>query len=430
MIEPEELRSGKTLGQYELLLPLAKGATASVWAARPTSGLEKIVAVKAMLADLSDDIEAESMFLDEARLVSRIRHPNVASVLDLGEESEALYIVMEWVEGEPLQVLMRDAKAQGGIPLPLAVRIVKLAASGLHAAHELVDDDGHSIGLVHRDVSPQNILVGYDGSVKVIDFGVAKAASNMQKTSVGQIKGKIPFMSPEQAMGVPVDRRTDIFALGVVFYQLVTGQHPFRGDNEFATLARVRDDKPAASPSTIVPVPPAVEEVMLRMLAKNREQRPATMLELARQLDRALPPKPDEARVLGDLMRRVLWQRAARKNQAIREALASLGHKGRPVNLSIFPEDGPPPAPALPIAVPTIGAVPVAHAPAAPIAAPAPIAASEPVSEPARPRTLPKALVIVGAVLLGVAIGSAAWAVLGGAAPPPGPPTPAPHQGP
>jgi serine/threonine-protein kinase len=427
MIETEELYAGKSLGQYELLLALAKGATASVWAARTKgSGLDKIVAVKAMLADLASDIEAESMFLDEARLVSRIRHPNVASVLDLGEEGEALYIVMEWVEGEPLQVLMRDARAHGGIPLPLAVRIVKLAASGLHAAHELCDESGKPVGLVHRDVSPQNILVGYDGSVKVIDFGVAKATSNMQRTNVGQIKGKIPYMAPEQAMGVPVDRRTDIFALGVVFYQLVTGQHPFRGENEFATLARLRDEKPAAPPSTLLPVPRAVEEVMLQVLAKNREQRPASMLELTRMLDRALPSTPDEARALAELMRRVLWQRAAKKNQAIREALASIGRKGRPVNLSIFLEDGPPPAPAMPARATSTPAMPAAQ----PVAAPAPPSHAAP--DVARPpaRALPKVVVLVGAVLLGVAIGTAAWAVLGGPPSSGGTAPPAPRRGP
>ena len=340
MSQEQELYPGRTFGRYELLVPLASGATASVWAARTTgSPLEKIVAVKAMLTEFSSDIESESMFLDEARLVSRIRHPNVATVLDLGEANDALYIVMEWVEGEPLQVLMREAGSKGGIPLPLAVRIVKQAAAGLQAAHEVCDDSGKTIGLVHRDVSPQNILVGYDGSVKVIDFGVAKATSNMQRTQVGQIKGKIPYMAPEQAIGDPVDRRTDIFALGVVLYQLVTGKHPFRGDNEFATLVKLRDARPVDPPSTLVSLPAELEKVIVKALAKNRDDRHASMSDLARALERAMPSAPDDAQVLGGFVRSFLSQRAAKKNHAIREALRAAGSKGRPVNLSTVFDD-------------------------------------------------------------------------------------------
>ncbi|APR84515.1 serine/threonine protein kinase [Minicystis rosea] len=329
-----ELYAGRCMGAYELIFPLAQGATASVWAARmKSSALEKIVAVKAMLTEFSFEYDTESMFLDEARLVSRIRHPNVAAVLDLGEEDDALYIVMEWVEGEPLQVLMREAKSQR-IPLQLAVRIAKQAASGLHAAHELTDEAGEPVNLVHRDVSPQNILVGFDGSVKVIDFGVAKAASNMQRTNVGQIKGKVPYMAPEQAVGDPVDRRTDIFALGVVLYQLVTGRHPFRGDNEFATLARLRDPRPVDPPGKWTSVPAELEQVMLKALAKNREHRFATMLDFARALERALPSSPDEERILGELVRSLLTPRAVKRSREILEALRALGHTRRPVNLS------------------------------------------------------------------------------------------------
>jgi serine/threonine protein kinase len=342
MTEQAQLYTGRTLGPYELLVPLAQGATAQVWAARATgSRLEKIVAIKTMLTEFSADVDAESMFLDEARLVSRIRHPNVAAVLDLGEADDALYIVIEWVEGEPLQVVLREAKARG-VPLPLALRIVKLAASGLHAAHDLCDEGGKPVGLVHRDVSPQNILVGYDGSVKVIDFGVAKATSNMQRTSVGQIKGKVPYMAPEQAMGEPVDRRTDVFALGVVLYQLVAGKHPFRADSEFATLARVRDRNPAESPRAYVPdLPPALEEAMLKALAKKRDDRFATMLEFGRALERAVPSPPDVDRALGTFMAALLSERAAKRQHAIREALRAVsertGNHARPVNLGNKP---------------------------------------------------------------------------------------------
>jgi eukaryotic-like serine/threonine-protein kinase len=341
MTDSRELYPGRKLGRYELLVPLAQGATAEVWAARMTGSLfEKIVAIKAMLTEVFADVEldAESMFLDEARLVSRIRHPNVGSVLDLGEEDDALYIVMDWVEGEPLQVVMREAKSRG-IPLPLALRIVKQAASGLHAAHELCDESGKPVGLVHRDVSPQNLLVGYDGVVKVIDFGVAKAESNLQRTSVGQIKGKVPYMAPEQAIGDHVDRRTDVFALGVVLYQLVTGKHPFRADSEFATLARIRDKNPADSPRKHVPdLPVALEEVMLKVLAKQRDSRYSTMLDLGRALERAVPSPPDVDRALGVFISGLLSARATKREASIREALREqTGKDTRPVNLGVRP---------------------------------------------------------------------------------------------
>ncbi|MFT3766416.1 MAG: serine/threonine-protein kinase [Minicystis sp.] len=429
-----ELYAGRCLGEYELIYPLAQGATASVWAARmKSSALEKIVAVKAMLTEYSADVDAESMFLDEARIVSRIRHPNVASVLDLGEEDDALYIVMEWVEGEPLQVLMREAKGER-IPLPLSVRIAKQAASGLHAAHEQCDEAGKTIGLVHRDVSPQNILVGYDGSVKVIDFGVAKAASNMQKTNVGQIKGKVPYMAPEQAIGDPVDRRTDIFALGTVLYQLVTGKHPFRADSEFATLARLRDPRPVEPPSKMAAVPAELEQVMLKALAKNRDDRYATMLDFARALEKVMPSGPTEERVLGELARSLLAARAVKRNKEIREALRELGHTKRPVNLSqIFDEEpsrssiptnisavAPAPQPAVE-ASPNSGPAPSIAQPAAPPAAPAP-----PPAAPAKadgPVVVPELMqgarqqqrvkLIVAGITIALALVLGLWAVLG-----------------
>src|SRR5262245_51217144 len=197
----EDICAGDSLGRYELLVPIAKGGTAEVWAARGKDmrGVDQIVAIKVMLSEIADDDDAASMFFDEARLVSQINNPNIVRLIDLGETDSALYIVMEWIDGEPVNVLAREARHRGGIPLSIAVHIVRQACNGLHAAHEACDSEGRLAGIVHRDVSPQNILVGYDGTVRVIDFGVAKAASNQQRTSVGQLKGKVAYMSPEQA---------------------------------------------------------------------------------------------------------------------------------------------------------------------------------------------------------------------------------------
>ncbi|MEO7329591.1 MAG: serine/threonine-protein kinase [Minicystis sp.] len=321
----EDITSGLMLGRYELLVPIAKGGTASVWAARLKGprGFEKIVAVKIMLSEFGEDPDAETMFLDEARLVSRIRHANVAEVLDLGEEGEALFIVMEWVDGEPLHVIAREAQRRGGLPPAVIGQIGKQVCAGLHAAHDLRDPGGKTVGLVHRDVSPQNLLVGYDGMVKVIDFGVAKAASNQLRTSVGQLKGKVGYMAPEQALGEPVDRRTDVFALGIVLYQLLSGKNPFRGDNEYATLGRIRDKRPADALRTLVPaLPEAVDRVVMRALEKSRDARYADMMELAHAIEEAFPPLEKGGEALAAYMGALLGPRGEVKRLAIREAIA------------------------------------------------------------------------------------------------------------
>jgi len=228
----DDLTAGQVLGRYELLLPIAKGGMASVWAARlrGTRGFQKMVAIKTMLPGLVDDAHFEQMFLDEARLASQVRHPHVIEILDLGEVDHILFLVMEWVDGEPLNIIMKYAATRGGIPLAIAVSITAQVCRGLHAAHELRDQDGTLFGLVHRDVSPQNVLLTYDGVVKLVDFGVAKATSRASnETEAGQLKGKIAYMSPEQLRGERIDRRTDVFAVGILLYIMTTGTHPFRG---------------------------------------------------------------------------------------------------------------------------------------------------------------------------------------------------------
>src|SRR5688572_15607872 len=250
-----EVGPGQVLGRYELLLPIAAGGMAMVWAARlkGTRGFQKVVAVKTMLPKLSEDDQFEQMFLDEASLASQIKHPHAVEILDLGEQGGVLFLVMEWIDGVPLNRIAKAAKKAGGVPQPIGVRIIMQAAAGLHAAHEL-RQNGELVGLVHRDVSPQNILVTGDGVTKVVDFGVAKAtALGGGATVVGQVKGKISYMSPEQARGEPIDRRTDVFALATVLYALTTGKHPFRRDNEGATMMAICSDEPVLPPSKVSP---------------------------------------------------------------------------------------------------------------------------------------------------------------------------------
>ena len=305
-----------------------------VWAARVkgTRGFQKIVAVKTMLSKLSEDAQFEQMFLDEASLASQIRHPNVVEISDLGEQEGVLYLAMEWIDGVPLNQLMKTAKPAGGVPLPVAVRIVMNAAAGLHAAHELRDAKGNLIGLVHRDVSPQNILVTYDGVSKVVDFGVAKAtAMGGSGTVAGQLKGKVSYMAPEQVRGEAIDRRVDVFALGIVLYSLTTGKHPFRRESEAATMYTIASDEAVVPPSRFLPkYPPSLEAVLLKALAKDANHRYATASDFQRALYLCLPPgeRTNTDEDVGAFIRQLFGHRREESRAALAEALALADKRG------------------------------------------------------------------------------------------------------
>ena len=322
------------LGRYELLLPIAAGGMAMVWAARVkgTRGFQKIVAVKTMLSKLSEDAQFEQMFLDEASLASQIRHPNVVEISDLGEQDGVLFLAMEWIDGVPLNQLMKVAKAAGGVPLPIAVRIVMNACAGLHAAHELRDGKGLLIGLVHRDVSPQNILVTYDGVSKVVDFGVAKAtAMGGGATMAGQLKGKVSYMAPEQVRGEAIDRRVDIFALGIVLYALTTGKHPFRRESEAATMYTIASNDAVVSPRKFLPdYPASLESVLLKALAKNPNDRYATASEFLRALDQCFPvaERANTDEDVGVFIGKLFGKKREESRAALAEALALADKQG------------------------------------------------------------------------------------------------------
>ncbi len=323
----DDVSPGQVLGRYELLMPVARGGMASVWAARlkGTRGFQKLVAIKTMLPGLVDDPSFERMFLDEASLASQVRHPHVIEIMDLGEQDRILYLVMEWVSGEALSIIMKYAATRGGIPLPIAVHIATQTCRGLHAAHELREPDGVLVGLVHRDVSPQNVLVTYDGVVKVVDFGVAKATARLDtQTEAGQLKGKIAYMSPEQLRGEKIDRRTDVFAMGILLYMMTTGKHPFRGDDQAQTIARISSDEPATLPSMLVPGYPAgLEACLMQALAKDSAKRYPSANDMLLGLTRALPSAMREStdEEVSEFIRRLLPDRLERQKQAIKQAL-------------------------------------------------------------------------------------------------------------
>lgn len=322
-----DIKPGQVIGRYEFLAPIAQGGMAAVWGARQrgSRGFSKVVAIKTMLPSISDDPRFEKMFLAEAQIASRIRHGNVVEILDLGEENDILYLVMEWVDGESLSALRRRAAERGGIPLRIAVRIVADVCAGLHAAHELVDDEGHPFGLVHRDVSPQNVLVGYDGMVKILDFGVAKVAGRTtDTTNIGQARGKPPYMAPEQALGKEVDRRADIFALGVIFYQLIVGRHPFRGENDIATLHNIISDQLVVAPRTIDhKISAQVEAIAMRALERDPHRRFQSTREFELALEATLDSELGRVRLeeIEKLMSDAFGAVREDRRSAIREAI-------------------------------------------------------------------------------------------------------------
>ncbi|HYO66579.1 MAG TPA: protein kinase [Archangium sp.] len=262
-------------GKYQLLRKIASGGMGQVFLALERgAGLERLVVLKLILPHLAEDEDFLAMFLEEARLVARLAHPNLITILELTEIDGRHCLAMEYVQGDDVRRLEKYARAQGKpLPVGLVLRIIAEAAAGLNYAHQARNPQGQPLHLVHRDVSPQNILVGFDGGVKVIDFGVAKAAGSASNTATGVLKGKYPYMSPEQANGQHVDARSDLFALGVVLWEMLTGRRLFKGESDLMTLRLVRDCL-VPPPSQLNPkLPPGVDELVLRALAPTPEGR-------------------------------------------------------------------------------------------------------------------------------------------------------------
>ena len=309
-----ELKSGSTLGRYELLIRLGRGGMASVWVAReraPVSGKQRLVAVKAMLPELARDSAFRAMFLEEGQIVRSIDHPHVVKVHEVSEDHGVLYMAMEWVEGDSLRTVIKEARRRRAIPAEIAVKIIADAAAGLHAAHELRGWDGELRNIVHCDVSPHNILVGLDGRAKLVDFGVANATAHSDLGNEDKIKGKFGYMSPEQARAEPLDRRSDVFALGIVLFELVTGERLFRGENAAHSLELVKKSK-IPNPAELNPrLSPQLVEVVEKSLARDLKRRFQTAREMSEALERYLVA--DRVMVspasVGQLVRRVLGSR-------------------------------------------------------------------------------------------------------------------------
>ena len=286
------LPTGHRLGRYEVLVKLATGGMAVVYIGRAQglAGFERLVALKVLHQNLAHEEEFVRMFLDEARLAARIRHPNVVPTIDISDTPDTgFFIVMDYVEGDHLGALLAGAHRAGGpLPLPVTLRIVADALAGLGAAHDLRSERGELLRLVHRDVSPHNIMVGSDGVARLTDFGVAQAENRLAHTRDGQLKGKLAYMAPEQAMRGSCDARSDLFAMGVILWEAVTGRRLFRADNPGATLTKLLHD-PIIAPSTIDPALAPLDPVLGRALDRNPDGRYQSADELIDALERVAP---------------------------------------------------------------------------------------------------------------------------------------------
>lgn len=300
--------AARRIGRYELHGEFARGGMARVHLGRLVGpvGFARTVAIKCLHPGYANDPEAVRMFIDEANLASRVRHPNVVPIVDVLATDGELFLVMDYVRGASLARLLEESRARGAsVPLPIALSVMSGVFAGLHAAHEAVDDRGEALGIVHRDVSPQNVLVGDDGVARLLDFGVAKAESRLHQTSAGEIKGKLAYMSPEQlASAADVDRRSDVFAGSIVLWEVLAGRKLFGRETAAATLAAMneRDGASIEAPSLFrADAPPALDALVLRGLAREPSGRPATALEFVRALEEC--GRLASAREVGDWVR-------------------------------------------------------------------------------------------------------------------------------
>jgi len=275
-ITPSSLGRGSRLGRYELLAPIGVGGMAKVWAARQSGfgGFAKVVAIKTILPHLSRDPDFERLFVDEARVASLVRHSNVCEIFELSEEGQVLFLVMEWVDGDSLVKVLKSSGEVVGFDFRIAARIGAETCAGLHAAHTQIDSGGTPCCIVHRDVSPHNILLSAEGVVKVTDFGVAKAAGQTHdQTVAGQLKGKLEYMSPEQITGAKVDGRTDVFGMGAVIYEATTGRQPFASSGDLEVMNKIVEGRLEPPSTHFARYPRELEAIVMKSMATEPSNR-------------------------------------------------------------------------------------------------------------------------------------------------------------
>ncbi|MGM0576327.1 MAG: protein kinase domain-containing protein [Myxococcota bacterium] len=301
----------RRLGKYELLERIALGGMAEVYHARQAgpAGFEKDLVVKCILPRYAQDEQFIEMFLDEARVAARLSHPNIVQIIELGREGDTYFMAMEYIRGVSLGDLMDRASLLGvRLPYHYVARIIANVCAGLDYAHHFTDADGASLGLVHRDVSPDNVLISYNGAVKMIDFGVAKAEINRTKTNSGVVKGKFCYMSPEQIMGEPLDGRSDLFSVGILLYEAAVGTRPFGEATGLSTVSSIVHEEPPRPGDRAPDMPLALEAVTLRALSKDRGERYPRGRHMQRDLEQFIQGHAQYVgdSDLGELVRRVV----------------------------------------------------------------------------------------------------------------------------
>jgi serine/threonine protein kinase len=290
-VEPSRTKDPVRFGKYTLIDRIAVGGMAEIFLARQAGleGFEKTIVIKRIRPHLSNQKSFVKMFLNEAKLAAQLNHPNIVQIYDLGKIADTYFIAMEYIFGRDMRRIIPKADSMG-IPFPMvyALKIASSVCEGLFYAHQKGDLYGNPLNIVHRDITPENIFVSFDGTVKILDFGIAKAANQIEQTRAGEIKGKLSYMSPEQCTGKPLDHRSDLFSLGVVLYEWVTGFKLFTGDSEVAILKSITEGKIYAPSYFKADIPEAVERILMKALEKDRERRYQTAWEMQYDIDQFL----------------------------------------------------------------------------------------------------------------------------------------------
>ncbi len=332
---------GHRIGKFDVIAEIGTGGMATVYLARSTGqgGFNRLVAIKVMHPHLSQEDSFVEMFLDEARVAATIQHPNVVSIIDVGIEEGLIFLIMDYVEGDSFSNIEKMAvNLRRRIPLGIILRITLDALAGLHYAHELTDHQGNPQNIIHRDVSPQNVVVGVDGTARIVDFGIAKAESRITNTQVGLIKGKLNFMAPEQIRGHGLDRRVDVFGMGVTLWEAITLRRLFAGENEFDTARRILSGEYPSLLDYDPRLPPVLDAICQRALHPDPDQRFHTAAEFAEAIEHELRGQIAGPREVSGFISGVATQKLERERRAVRESAVALAH---PVEPDDFEDDEP-----------------------------------------------------------------------------------------
>ena len=351
-------------GEYKILKKIATGGMAEVFLARRTGlkGFEKLLAIKRILPQFSENEEFISMFIDEAKLAAQLNQRNIVQIYDFGNQQGAYYIAMEYVSGKDVRsIVKRSIEKQKRMPIGQCAYIITEAAKGLEYAHNFKDHSGTSLQLIHRDISPQNILVSYEGEVSLADFGIAKAASKSTETRAGVLKGKILYMSPEQAWGKPIDKRSDLYSLGVVLYELITYRKIFDADSEFSMLEKVRNAQVEFPPEIFEKVPRPIFQILKKALGKDPGERYQSAHEMHVNLENYLHTTRETAseRTLAGYLKNLFQEEIEEEKKILTEGMDAKTEAAS--EKTIRAEPGPQTEPRKPMEPPESEKVPFLH---------------------------------------------------------------------